>query len=190
MSAAVGLQRRPVVPNAVLAMALFLFTEVMLFAGLLSAYLVLRGRAPVWPPFGQPRLPVLVTLANTGVLLASGWAVRAAGERFDAQDIPKAARALRLALALGAVFVLVQGAEWAALVAHGLTATQSPYGSTFAVLVGGHALHVIVAVAALAWGARELSRGELRRSGLTALSMYWTFVVALWPVLYVLVYLW
>ena len=44
----------------------------MLFAGLLSAFLVSRASAPFWPPANQPRLPVAVTGLNTGLLVLSG----------------------------------------------------------------------------------------------------------------------
>src|SRR5204863_302235 len=49
--------------------------EVMFFAGLISAYFVLRMGAAQWPPPLQPRLPVLVTGLNTLVLLGSSFAM-------------------------------------------------------------------------------------------------------------------
>jgi heme/copper-type cytochrome/quinol oxidase subunit 3 len=165
-------------------MALFLFTEVMLFAGLVSAYLVLRGGAGVWPPPGQPRLPLEVTFCTTLVLLASGYAAR------RARSDPAAARWLRAALGLGSVFLTVQGAEWMALLSHGLSARTSLYGSTFYLLVGTHGVHVLAAVVALGWAARTLERGPLTRGALEAVVLYWTFVVGSWPPLYALVYLW
>ena len=74
-----SLAPRPVlVPSATLAMALFIATEVMFFAGLVSAFLVLRAEALVWPPPGQPRLPLGVTGLNTVLLVASGWTVQRA----------------------------------------------------------------------------------------------------------------
>lgn len=53
-------------------MLVFLASEVMLFAALVSAFLVLRAEAAAWPPPGQPRLPVTVSGLNTVVLLCSG----------------------------------------------------------------------------------------------------------------------
>ena len=44
--------RERVVPNGVLGMLIFLLTEVMLFAGLISAFLIIRAQAIVWPPPG------------------------------------------------------------------------------------------------------------------------------------------
>ncbi len=87
--------------------------------------------------------------------------------------------------ALGALFVALQGREWAALVAYGLTTSSSVYGAFFYTIVGAHALHAIagVLVTALLWG-----RGG--SGAVSAFALYWYFVVGLWPVLYGVVYLW
>ena len=62
------------VPDAVMGMLLFVFTEAMLFAGLISAHTIVKSRAAgqMWPPFGQPRLPLGEAAVNTAALLASG----------------------------------------------------------------------------------------------------------------------
>ena len=67
--------RRRGLDNARLATMFFIAAEVMFFAGLISAYFVLRMGAAQWPPPLQPRLPVLVTGLNTIVLLASSFAM-------------------------------------------------------------------------------------------------------------------
>src|SRR5262249_35210924 len=60
---------RPALPSAVLGMLIFVSTEVMLFAGLVSAFLILRATAAgSWPPPGQPRLPLEETALNTAAL--------------------------------------------------------------------------------------------------------------------------
>jgi len=180
------------VESGVLAMAVFLATEAMLFAGLISAFLVLRATAPVWPPPGQPRLPVGVTGANTAVLLLSAYTMHRAGAATRGEARTTMLRWLVATAALGAAFLLVQGTEWIALVAHGLRASSGPYGATFYALVGSHGLHVAAAVVTLlallprAW--RAPSAGQCRRR-VEVCRLYWFFVVAVWPVLYVLVYL-
>ena len=40
-----------------LGVVIFVGSEVMLFAGLLSAFLISRASASFWPPPNQPRLP-------------------------------------------------------------------------------------------------------------------------------------
>src|SRR6202166_5362545 len=61
-------------PNSVLAMIIFVVTEIMFFAALMSAHTIARATVMggVWPPPGQPRLPVERTAINTAILLLSG----------------------------------------------------------------------------------------------------------------------
>ena len=47
---------QPLVPSGVLAMVLFISTEVLFFAGLISAFLVLRAEAMAWVRFLTPSL--------------------------------------------------------------------------------------------------------------------------------------
>lgn len=184
--------RRPVLDNARLATMFLIAAEVMLFAGLISAFFVLRMGAAVWPPPLQPRLPVAITGVNTVVLLASSVAVAAAVRAMRRGVIPLVGARLGIAALLGATFLAVQGYEWIRLVGFGLTMSSGAYGGTFYTLIGAHALHVVGALVWLALTLRLVRRGQIaprRSSALRACAMYWHFVVALWPVLYVVVYL-
>ncbi len=181
-------QRTPVVANGVLGMLLFVITEAMLFAGLISAFTIYRASAIVWPPPGQPRLPLELTLANTAVLLSSGLLLYLCRRRFRRD--PAGARALLLGAAgLGLVFVLVQGYEWVRLIAQGLTLTSSPLGSFFYLIVGLHALHAVVAAGVLVHAWSRLRQGWLSSGLLASAEVFWYFVVGVWPVLYWRVYL-
>lgn len=182
---------RPGVPNAVLGMALFLATEVMFFAGLISAFLVVKARwTAAWPPPGQPRLPVVETAWNTGILLASGVVLWHTARAYaGGLALPRVRWRSLLAAALGSAFVVLQGREWARLLAFGLTMRSGPYGSFFYLIVGTHALHAVAAVVALCVASWQLPRGGIGPEGYRAVRMFWYFVVGLWPILYVLVYL-
>lgn len=179
-------------PAAILGTLLVIAGDVMLFAGLLYAFWVLRLAAPVWPPPLQPRLPVGVTAMNTAILLASGvavvWAVGGPG-------VPSRLRLLRglgTGALLGALFIAIQGYEWVRLVRFGMTIASSAYGSLFYALVGAHAVHVLAALGWLATILLLVWRGWVsgrRPALLRACALYWFFVVALWPVLYLSVYL-
>ena len=184
--------RRTALENVVLATIFFIGAEVMFFAGLVSGFLVLRMAAPIWPPPLQPRLPVGVTGLNTLVLLASSVAVLLAGRALGRGDVGVVIRRLEAAAGLGALFLIVQGYEWVRLVHFGLTMSSSTYGATFYTLIGAHALHVLVALAwlsaTLCWLVRDrLAGGSTAR--VHACAIYWHFVVALWPILYLTVYL-
>jgi heme/copper-type cytochrome/quinol oxidase subunit 3 len=180
--------RRPVLASGVLGMLLFVFTEVMMFAGMISAHTIAKAGAPEWPPFGQPRLPERITLVNTAVLLLSGAVLFWAGRTWKRKPAD-AAPPLLLALFLGAFFVLAQGREWVALLGEGLTLTSSTYGAYFYLIVGGHALHALAAIMGLAWAWRRLWTGVLTPAQFGATRVFWYFVVLVWPVLYLTVYL-
>ena len=182
---------RRLADNGTLGMALFVFTEVMLFTGVLSAFAIVKAAVGpgMWPPADQPRLPIERTALNTAALLASGITLFLAGPRMRARGAAAGLPLLGGTLALGALFVALQGAEWLALLRHGLTLRSSQLGSFFYVIVGAHALHAIVAIAALALVFGAAARDRLKQSRLGAVTLFWYFVVLLWPVLYTVVYL-
>ena len=180
-------RREPLVPSGVMGMLIFVFTEVMLFAGLISAFTIIRSSAVVWPPPGQPRLPFEATSFNTAVLLLSGVALQWARRRFD-RNRASARAPLAAAIALGAFFVVVQGAEWVAMFGQGLTITSSTLGSFFYLIVGVHGLHALAALVLLGVTFARLQRGWLASSQLGTAEVLWYFVVAVWPVLWLVVY--
>ena len=179
---------RPVLPSAVLGMLIFVCTELMLFAGLISAFLILRATvAGEWPPPGQPRLPFGETAFNTLALCASGlmlWRARLA----FAGSPTRAQRPLLIAIGLGAFFVLFQGYEWMMMIGQGLTLQSSNHGSFFYLIVGLHAVHVVAGLSVLSWAWWRLRDGFLASSSFAAAQVFWFFVVGLWPILYFLVY--
>lgn len=177
-------------PNSVLAMIIFVVLEIMFFAALMSAHTIARATAfgGVWPPAGQPRLPVERTAFNTAVLLLSGILLFLASRRAR-NGYEKAHAYLAGAIATGIAFVLLQGVEWVALLREGLTMTSSAHGAFFYLIVGAHALHAVVAIAVLAAIYFPMRRGTLAPSTFAATQVFWYFVVLLWPVIYLRVYL-
>lgn len=186
------LRPEPLIHNGLLGMLIFLGTEAMFFAGLISAFLILRAGSALWPPPDQPRLPVAVTGINTLILLFSGYTMRRAlrGVRKGSQQA--LTRWLLATGLLGTLFLGVQGSEWIRLVHYGLTFSSSLYGATFYTLIGCHGLHVLGAVVGLLI---VLSRAAGKKysvhdhTGVELCQIYWYFVVGIWPILYVLVYL-
>ncbi len=160
-------RRSQLVPSAVLGMLIFVFTEVMFFAGLISAFAIIRASAFAWPPPNQPRLPAEQTALNTVALLLSGVLLVVAHRRFQ-RDPRRAATPL-----LG----------------QGLTLTSSTLGSFFYLIIGLHALHAVIALVVLASAWLRLRQGWLASTRLAAAEVFWYFVVGVWPILYLTVYL-
>ena len=185
-------ERTPLVSNAVLGLLMFMAAETMLFAGLIAGFLVLRYGAAVWPPPFQPRLPIEVTGVNTAVLLGSSVTMLRALSAIRRGNQAGLVGGLGLTAVLGATFLGVQGYEWVRLVGFGLTVTSGSYGATFYTLIGTHGLHVLGALIWLgivlvrAWGGHFSARAH---TPVVVCAMFWSFVVFLWPILYLLVYL-
>ncbi len=180
----------PLMSSAVLAVAMFVIVEAMVFGGFASAFNIVKANYTpgMWPPPDQPRLPIEATAVNSLVLLASGAALWWSGRRF-ASDRTGAGRWLVASVVLGSVFVAVQGVEWVRLIAEGLTLQSSTYGSFFYLIVGAHALHAVPALAVLLWQALQHRAGRLSAEAFAASRLFWYFVVLVWPLLYWQVYL-
>ncbi len=181
-------RRRPVLTSGLLGMLIFIVAEVMFFAGLMSAFTIVRaGALPgMWPPPNQPRLPAEATAFNTAVLMVSGislvyaqWLYKS-GKRAFAPAL--------VATVLGAAFLALQGREWLMLLSQGLTLTSSPMGSFFYLLVGLHAVHALAAIGVLAVVTKKLQRGIVTNGFFYAAQALWYFVVLMWPAIYGRVY--
>jgi cytochrome c oxidase subunit 3 len=182
----------PILSNARLAVIMLLAAELMFFAGLIGAFLVFRLSATVWPPPFQPRLPLGVTGVNSLILLFSALTIHWAVTAGRAGMASKLVRHLTFTALLGALFLFIQGYEWMSLIRFGLTTSSSVYGGLFYTLIGAHGAHVFGGLIWLLIVCWQAKRGRFSKTdfvGVQTARMYWTFVVALWPVLYGLVYL-
>jgi len=96
------------------------------------------------------------------------------------------------AIALGAAFLSGQLLAWRQLLAAGFYASASPYGSFVYMLTAIHGLHVVAALAVLAWGAARtwtgVGRRDLRRwtAIVGVCRTFWHFLGVVWLYLFVL----
>jgi cytochrome c oxidase subunit III len=189
MPSAVASSRREVVPSSVLAVLLVAASEVMLFAGLISAFTISRAGAPAgaWTVPAAPLLPVAATAFNSAALVASGVCVFLTQRQRQRQS-PSAARTLLVGWVLGAAFVVLQGREWWRLLSQGMTMFSSQLGAFFYLIVGLHALHAACALLALGVAWWRLRAGTLSSSFFLGAQTFWYFVVAVWPAIYGRVY--
>ncbi len=185
-------QSRPM-SNARLGILVLLGAETMLFVGLIGAFLVFRMGNVMWPPLSHAdiQLPRAVTGINTVLLLLSGYTMFQALRAIRRDQVTQLRNWLIFTGTLGLLFLVIQGSEWVQLVHKGLTLQSGVYGGIFYVLIGCHAVHVLGAVIWLMIVAGMAIAGRfssVRYTGVETCTIYWIFVVALWPVLYFLVY--
>ena len=181
-------EEKKLVSNKVFAMIIFIFTEIMFFTALVSAFLIIKGDEKVsWQVPPGVKLPVLATAYNSLILLASGVLLFLVGKKVQSTNLVRVKSLLAWATALGAFFVLFQGFEWVQLMSYGLTMKSSIFGACFFLLIGTHGLHALAGVFALSY-LYLISKEKLCEDNLMATQIFWFFVVGLWPILYVLVY--
>jgi cytochrome c oxidase subunit 3 len=117
-----GLQYQPAlpIPNGKTCLWLFLSTEIMFFAGLIGAYIVLRFGAAAWPATHDVHLVEYLGAINTAVLIASSITIVLALESAKQDDARTAKGWMVLTLVLGSVFLGVKAFEYKAKFSHGI----------------------------------------------------------------------
>jgi heme/copper-type cytochrome/quinol oxidase subunit 3 len=184
------IRRQPAVPSVVLGTIVFVLTEIMYFSALISSFLVIRSRVfGEWTPPMDIRLPVVATAFNTAVLTVSGVLMYLATRAYARPGgREKTHKLFVAAILLGGFFLVFQGYEWVKLIGWGMTMQSGIFGATFFMLVGSHGLHVLAAVIAMGILYKRFRAGKLKLEEMRAMRVFWLFVVAVWPVLYRLVY--
>src|SRR5438876_8134794 len=125
-------------------LAIVLTAIIMLFAGLSSAYIVLRG-VPSWQNIELPSL----LWPNTAVLLLSSLAVELSRRAIRRNDIQSMKRWLAAGGVLGLTFLAGQLAAWRQLVRAGVYLPSTLQSSLFYILSGLHGLHLLGGIAGL-----------------------------------------
>jgi cytochrome c oxidase subunit III len=160
---------------------------IMLFAGLSSAYIVLRG-VPAWQNIALPSL----LWPNTAVLVLSSITVHLARRSVIRNRIDRLKLWLGISAALGLTFLAGQIAAWRQLVHAGVFLPSTLQSSFFYVLTGIHGLHLLGGVLALTYVFVQAMQHRLTVFNWEPLKLcatYWHFMDALWLYLFLLLLL-
>jgi cytochrome c oxidase subunit 3 len=171
-------------------MVLFLIAEVMFFAALVSAYIVLRKGAPEWPPRGLPPLARGLSVSNTVLLCLSAGSMLLSTRAVRRDDPDGLKLYLGITMALGMTFLGVQAYELLRL-AGIIPVGEKLFRSVFYTVAGLHGVHVAGGVALLGlvlWRAFRGRYNPYRSAGVTISSLYWYFVVVVWVFLFFALY--
>src|SRR5919197_2083245 len=160
---------------------------IMLFAGLSSAYIFLRG-VPSWQNIQLPSL----LWPNTAILLLSSIAIDISRRAVRRNDLQSMKRWLIVCGALGLVFIAGQLAAWRQLVNAGVYLPSTLQSSFFYILSGLHGLHLLGGVAALGYVLAKALKNALTAFNYEPLklcALYWHVMDALWVYLFLLLLL-
>ena len=200
--------------NKKIAIWAFIGSECMLFASLISTYLIYKGRSVVGPYPHEACLPpgcstplkailnIPVTSASTFVLLMSSLAMVLALAAVENADQPKTTTGekilgssklwLWMTAILGTTFLGFQAFEFTSFVHEGLTIRTNLFGSSFFTLTGFHGAHVTAGVLwLLTLLAIDYRRGLGPKDAVNVdiAALYWHFVDVVWIAIFTLVYL-
>ena len=152
---------------------------------------VTASPAGIIEPF-QTMTPFWLPTINTALLLSSGVTLTIAHHALIANQRAKTITFMWLTVALGLVFLFVQGYEYFhAYNDLNLKLTSGMYGSTFYMLTGFHGFHVFLGMLMLLFITLRLQKGHFtpeKHFGFEGAAWYWHFVDVVWLGLYILVY--
>ncbi|MES2980117.1 MAG: cytochrome c oxidase subunit 3 [Pseudomonadota bacterium] len=136
--------------------------------------------------------PFWLPTINTALLLTSGVTLTIAHHALREGNRAKTVGFMWVTVLLGAIFLFVQGYEYAHLYSDlNLKLTSGIYGSTFYLLTGFHGFHVFIGMLMLLFITLRLRSGHFtpeRHFGFEGAAWYWHFVDVVWLGLYILVY--
>jgi len=166
----------------------FLASEIMVFGGLITSYIVFRLGGQGWAEASHHLSTTLASI-NTVVLLTSSLTVVRAFVRAERGE----ARSLRVYLGLtilgGFIFLGIKAIEYTTEIRAGFTPAAGIFWSFYFTMTGLHALHVLagivingVVLATEGMRVRNPHRVELA-------GLYWHFVDVVWIFLFPLLYL-
>jgi cytochrome c oxidase subunit III len=187
-----------------LGMWLFLATEVLLFAGLFTAYAVYRLLFPSAFVGASKLIETSLGALNTVVLISSSLTVALAYFYAREGKGKRAAGLILFTVACGGIFLLVKYFEYSHHFHEGhlpgrfyryagLTAPgASMFWTVYFLMTGLHGIHVIVGMGLLCWVSVGTWRGRYAGDYVTPVEitgLYWHLVDLIWIFLFPLLYL-
>jgi len=180
--------------NAKLGIWLFLASEVMLFGGLFSAYIMLRLSDPNWASYGQDALNVPLATLNTTVLITSSITMVMSWVSLKLNDLKKYKLYMGLTLLCSFGFLIIKYIEYSSKFSHGLFPSTNNFLAVYFVLTGLHMLHVVggIVVNGYFFGpGLKMWNTEPERftNRIEVAGLYWHFVDLVWIFLFPALYL-
>ena len=177
---------------------LFLASEVMLFGGLFSAYVLLRVGAPegTWPSgHEETHLSVNIGMLNTLILIISSVTMVMAWAALKMKNINQARGWLAATLALAVAFLVIKLVfEYIPKFDHGYVPAKSTFYAIYFTLTGLHGLHIVGGIVVIGYfllpgSAMWKTDPEHYTNRIECTGLYWHFVDLVWIFLFPTLYL-
>lgn len=175
-------------------MWLFVVSDALTFATLLTCYAFARLSSPNWPmPFAfSPS--IVFSSVMTLVLLTSSLTMVLGVHAMQQGDRRGAVRWILLTMLCGTAFVGLHLTEWRHLFAEGFSPAGNPwgaplFGAAFFGITGLHMLHVSAGVVYLGIVAAGIGQERFSSEDVEVSGLYWHFVDLVWMFVFPLLYL-
>jgi cytochrome c oxidase subunit III len=170
----------------------FLATEILLFGGLFTAYIVYRLKYPELFYSEHLKLSRPLGMANTLILITSSltMALGIASIRQGKQSRTRLFISLTILLAAG--FLGIKYVEWSEDFTRGLYPGTNMFFSLYFMMTGLHGIHVFAGICVLCAILVMACRGRFSEQYATPVEitgLYWHFVDLVWIYLFPLLYL-
>jgi cytochrome o ubiquinol oxidase subunit III len=170
---------------------IFLLSDIVMFSGFFAAHAVLQT-ATAGGPSGRELFNPTSIAIQTAVLLLSSFTCGMSAVATEARSQLWTQLSLLVTGVLGLVFLLLEGRDFAVMVAAGAAPQRSAFLSSFFAVVGCHGLHVS---AGLLWLGTMMAQvfvkgfrlNILRR--LICFNLFWHTLDIIWVALFTIVYL-
>jgi heme/copper-type cytochrome/quinol oxidase subunit 3 len=183
--------------NLKFGMWLYLASEVVIFATMISTFVVFRFHHPDVVQRVHHEANIFLVTANTFLLLTSSWAMVMGLSEIQRGNRQGLIRWFALMCLLGVAFVSIQYIEYSELSHAGIALYNQGnefdgYGMRFYAPTAFHGAHVIVGVLWGLWvmnNARKGKYGPTNYTGVEVFGLYWHFVDVVWIILFTMLYL-
>jgi len=183
-------------------MWLFLFTEMLLFAGLFIVYSVYRYKNAQAFHLAAHELSVFIGTLNTAILLISSATVAMSISALQKKNKKLALTLLFVTISLGLLFLVNKYFEWGEKIHHQVypgseVIVNRGHGDVlffglYFFMTGLHALHIIIGLVFLGFIVAYIRRGKVTPDNHVLMEnagLYWHLVDMIWIFLFPLFYL-
>ncbi len=159
-------------------------SELLVFGAGLAAFLGVRITDPAGFAAAQDHLHRAAAGINTVVLVTSGWLAALGAQAVEAGRVARCRVLLAGATALGALFLVIKGLEYADKAAQGIGVETHPFFTFYYLITGFHAAHVAAGLVVLPLVALRARPHEVEAG-----VAFWHMVDLVWVLVFPVIYL-
>jgi nitric oxide reductase NorE protein len=169
----------------------FIIADMCMFALFFLLFMVGQAQDPQLYRESRAELLPAVGLANTLILITSGWFMARAVNAAREGDWRATHRRIVMALIVGSAFAATKAYEYYTKIAAGITIQTNEFFTYYFAFTGIHFLHFVIGVGVLLICLQKIGQPENphRLKWIESAGNYWHMVDLLWMILFPMLYL-